>query len=60
MSAKVLSTDDSKTIRMIVTHTLTPYGCTVCGATNGEEGLAAAASERPEIFVDILVKPWND
>jgi two-component system, cell cycle response regulator len=43
MPAKILSVDDSKTIRMIVKRTFATYEATVLEAANGEEGLAAAA-----------------
>jgi two-component system cell cycle response regulator len=40
---KILSVDDSKTIRMIVKRTFAPFDCTVLEACNGAEGLTAAA-----------------
>ena len=43
MAHKILSIDDSRTIRMIVTRTLKNHDCIVVEACNGEEGLAAAA-----------------
>lgn len=58
--SKVLSVDDSKTIRMIVTRTLAKYGCTVCEATNGEEGLAVAAAEKPEVIILDITMPVMD
>ena len=60
MSAKILSVDDSKTIRMIVTLTLKNYDCTVCEAANGEEGLAVAASEKPDVIVLDITMPVMD
>lgn len=56
MSHKILSVDDSLTIRMLVKRSFKPYDCVVCEASNGEEGLAAAAREKPDlIFLDITM-----
>ena len=60
MSAKILSVDDSKAIRMIVARTLKNYDCTVCEAANGEEGLAVAASEKPDVIVLDITMPVMD
>ena len=57
---KILSVDDSKTIRMIVKRAFAPYDCTVCEATNGEEGLANAATEKPDLIVLDLMLPIMD
>jgi two-component system cell cycle response regulator len=42
MSYKILTVDDSRTIRMIVKKAFKPYDCTLVEAENGMEGLAAA------------------
>lgn len=56
MPIKILSVDDSRTIRLIVAKAFRPYDCQVCEATNGEEGLAAAAREKPNlIFLDVTM-----
>jgi len=48
--------DDSRTIRLILTKAFRPYDCQICEATNGEEGLAAAAREKPDlIFLDVTM-----
>jgi CheY-like chemotaxis protein len=53
MSPKILSIDDSKTVRALLARLLRPYECELCEAANGEEGLAVAARERPDlIFLD--------
>ena len=46
MPVKILSVDDSKTIRLIVKRTFAPFDATVLEACNGEEGLAAAGRVR--------------
>ena len=60
MSLKILSVDDSKTIRMIVGRSLKNYDCTVCEAANGEEGLAAAAKELPDLIILDITMPVID
>jgi two-component system, cell cycle response regulator len=56
MPIKILSVDDSRTIRLIVTKAFRPYDCQVCEATNGEEGLAVAAREKPDlVFLDVTM-----
>lgn len=60
MTMKVLSVDDSKTIRLIVKRSFAPYDCIVCEATNGEEGLAAAASEKPDLIILDITMPVMD
>lgn len=60
MSLKLLSVDDSKTIRMIVTRALKNYDCIVSQAANGEEGLALATSERPDVIVLDITMPVMD
>lgn len=60
MAAKILSVDDSRTIRLIVGKAFKPYECTVFEAGNGEEGLAAAAREKPDLIVLDVTMPIMD
>jgi two-component system cell cycle response regulator len=60
MPTKILSVDDSKTIRMIVKRTFAPYDCVICEAANGEEGLAIAAAEKPDLIVLDITMPVMD
>ena len=60
MPVKILSVDDSKSIRMIVKRTFAPFDTTVLEASNGEEGLAAAAAERPDLIVLDITMPVMD
>jgi two-component system, cell cycle response regulator len=57
---KVLSVDDSRTIRLIVKRAFAPFDCTVCEATNGEEGLAVATAEKPDIVILDITMPVMD
>jgi len=60
MATKILSVDDSRTIRMIVGRTFKPYDCQICEAGNGEEGLAAAAREKPDLIILDVTMPVMD
>lgn len=56
MPHKILSVDDSLTIRMLVKRSFKSFDCAVFEASNGEEGLAAAIREKPDlIFLDITM-----
>ncbi|MHB8189821.1 MAG: response regulator [Ferrimicrobium sp.] len=55
---KILVTDDSRAMRMIVTRQLRQAGfedAEFAEAANGAEGLKAVASEEP----DLIVSDWN-
>jgi two-component system cell cycle response regulator len=60
MPTKILSVDDSRTIRLIVGKAFRPYDCTVLEASNGEEGLAAAAREKPDLILLDVTMPVMD
>lgn len=60
MSLKILSVDDSKTIRMIIKRTFSEYDCSVDEACNGEEGLAKAAELKPNLIVLDITMPVMD
>jgi len=60
MPTKILSVDDSRTIRLIVGRALRSYDCVLCEAANGEEGLAAAAREKPSLILLDVTMPVMD
>jgi len=60
MPTKVLSVDDSRTMRLIVGRALLPFDCTICEASNGEEGLAAARAHKPDVIVLDITMPVMD
>jgi len=60
MATKILSVDDSRTIRMIVGKAFRPYDVQLCEAANGEEGLAAATREKPELIILDVTMPVMD
>lgn len=51
MSKKVLTIDDSKTLRLIVTRHLKPFGVDVIEAENGQIGLTKAQAEMPDLIL---------
>ena len=57
MALKVLTVDDSKTIRMIVKKAFQAYSCEVFEAENGVEGLAAATKEKPGLIILDITMP---
>ena len=60
MAIKILSVDDSRTIRLIVGKAFKPYECTMLEAGNGEEGLAVAAREKPDLIILDVTMPVMD
>ena len=51
MSKKVLTIDDAKTVRMIVTKNLSPFGIEIVEAENGEIGIAKAKETVPDLIL---------
>jgi|WetSurSiteA1Bulk_404760.scaffolds.fasta_scaffold03908_5 two-component system, cell cycle response regulator len=51
MSKKVLTIDDSKTLRMIVGKHLAPFGVQVFQAENGEQGIVRARETSPDVIL---------
>ncbi|MFZ4388522.1 MAG: response regulator [Chthoniobacterales bacterium] len=51
MIPKILTVDDSKTIRMILARLFRPFVCELHEAGNGEEGLAMAGREKPSLII---------
>ncbi len=60
MPVKILGVDDNQIIRFVVAAALKPYDCTMCQATNGEEGLAAALDEKPDLIILDISMPKMD
>lgn len=60
MSLKVLTVDDSKTIRMIVKKAFKPFDCEITEAENGVEGLSSAIREKPDLIVLDITMPVMD
>jgi two-component system, cell cycle response regulator len=60
MSTKILTVDDSRTIRMIIQRAFRPFDCTFCEAGNGVDGLEAAARENPDLIILDITMPVMD
>ena len=57
---KLLTIDDSKTIRLIHARAFKDYVCTLVEAANGEEGLKAAAEQKPDVIILDITMPHMD
>ena len=51
MTPTILSIDDSKTIRLVLARLFSPFACEWREAANGEEGLAVATREKPDLII---------
>jgi len=51
MHPKILTVDDSKTIRMLLARLFGKYQCEVFEAADGSEGLSVALREKPDLIV---------
>ena len=60
MSIKILTVDDSKTIRLIVAKAFKPFDCMVLEADNGVTGLAVASREKPDVMLLDYTMPVMD
>ncbi len=57
---KLLTIDDSKTIRLILARAFKEYDCALIEAANGEEGLKAAAEQKPDLIILDITMPTMD
>ncbi|MCC5024627.1 MAG: response regulator [Candidatus Synoicihabitans palmerolidicus] len=60
MRYKVLTVDDSKTVRIIVKKAFKTYDCEILEAANGVEGLAAASKQNPDVILLDITMPVMD
>jgi two-component system cell cycle response regulator len=60
MPAKILTVDDSKTIRLIIARAFRRFDCLVLEAANGAEALVVAAAEKPDLIILDLNMPVMD
>lgn len=60
MSTKILTIDDSKTIRLIVTKAFKAFDCMILEAANGVVGLAVASREKPDLILLDYTMPMMD
>jgi two-component system cell cycle response regulator len=60
MSIKILTIDDSRIIRLIVAKAFESFDCAVMEADNGNDGLAIASREKPDvILMDFGMRPMD-
>jgi len=57
MTVKILTVDDSKTIRMIVKKAFKPFDVELLEAENGVEGLATADKAKPDLIILDITMP---
>jgi two-component system cell cycle response regulator len=60
MRYKILSVDDSKTVRIIIKKAFKLYDCDILEGGNGVEGLALATKETPDIILLDVTMPVMD
>ena len=60
MRNKILTVDDSKTVRIIVKKAFKPFDCEILEAGNGVEGLAIAAKDMPDLILLDVTMPVMD
>jgi two-component system cell cycle response regulator len=60
MRQKILTVDDSRTVRLIVRKAFKPFDCEILEASNGVEGLAAAAKAQPTLILLDITMPVMD
>jgi two-component system cell cycle response regulator len=60
MRYKILTVDDSKTVRIIVRKAFKAFDCEILEAGNGVEGLAVAAKEMPDLILLDVTMPVMD
>ncbi|MCX8495087.1 MAG: response regulator [Akkermansiaceae bacterium] len=51
MIPKILTVDDSRAIRMVLKRLFRPFACELFEAGDGEEGLAVATNEKPDLII---------
>jgi len=57
MTYKIVTVDDSRTIRMIVKNAFKNYDCQLFEAENGRDGLALAAEVHPDLIILDITMP---
>lgn len=60
MRKKILTVDDSKTVRIIVRKAFKSFDCDILEAGNGVEGLAVASKDLPDLILLDITMPVMD
>ena len=56
---KIMVVEDDQSLREIYSIRLTAEGYEIVSAGDGEEALALAVKERPDLIPDVLFKLWD-
>jgi len=51
MTPRILSIDDSKTMRLLLARLFSPFACQWWEAADGEQGLVIAVREKPDLII---------
>lgn len=60
MPTRILTVDDSKTIRLIIARAFKTFDVEILEAANGVEGLAVASREKPDVIILDVTMPIMD
>ncbi len=60
MRTKILTVDDSKTVRIIIRNAFKGFDCEILEAVNGVEGLAVATKGQPDLILLDITMPVMD
>lgn len=60
MPIKILSVDDSKMVRMLLTRAFKKFDCQLIEAGNGAEGVRMAAEHKPDLVILDFTMPEMD
>ena len=60
MPTEILTVDDSLTVRLVLAKAFQSYDCELLQAGDGEEGLAVATREKPDLILLDLCMPVMD
>ena len=60
MPTKILTIDDSLTVRLVLAKAFQPYDCELLQACNGKEGMTLATREKPDLILLDLCMPVLD
>lgn len=60
MRNRILTVDDSKTVRIIINKAFKGFDCEILEAANGVEGLAVASKESPDLILLDVTMPVMD
>lgn len=60
MPVKILSVDDSRMVRLLVARAFKSFDCQIFEAENGQDGIAVATREKPDVIILDFTMPIMD